>query len=298
MEFKNNTFVVVLVARNEEKHIQKTIDSIVKQTCIPKVFEIVLNDCTDKTEEIVKDFCKKHFWIHYSYFHSPLKRNYSNKANAVNTAYRQLSTMEFDFIGILDADIVLPPDYYASIITKFHENSNLGIAGGHFYDVVNGKICMNCEFYEISVPGSVQLFRRKCFEEINGYIPVSTGGEDMIAEIYARYKGWQTRAFPDIIYLNNRPLGTANSSIYMAKFSEGIRDCAVGYSTIYYIAKCVRRLKEKPIIIGSFLRLAAFIYSSFIYRKKVLDNSVRKFFIAEQLNRLKSTIFHTRSLRG
>ena len=56
-----------------------------------------------------------------------------------------------------------------------------------------------------SVGGKVQTFRRKCFEEIGGYLPLKYGGIDAAAEIMTRMKGWEVRKS-----LANRGVGTSS----------------------------------------------------------------------------------------
>lgn len=256
----------------------------------PVLFEIVLNNCTDSTETIVKPFCEKFKWIHYSLFNNNAKRNYANKATAFNTTHKRIAGNEFEFIGNLDADIVLPAYYYQLVIQKFHENLKLGIAGGHFYEFKNNRRKKNFEFSPTSISGGVQLFRKDCFETIGGYRPIITGGIDMYAEITARYSGWETRCYPEIHFIHSRPLGTAQANALIAKFLEGVRDSAIGYNSLYFFVKCIRRLLESPIFFGSICRLTGFLYAKIKYREKVLSSQVCKFLHEEQRKRLYSLL--------
>ena len=64
----------------------------------------------------------------------------------------------FFLIGILDADVSFGHNYYASLINKFKDNPKLGVAGGIFFDVYNGK---KVKVYPspFSVGGATQFFR-------------------------------------------------------------------------------------------------------------------------------------------
>lgn len=42
-------YILLTAAKNEEKHIQKTLDSVVNQTKLPMKWLIVLNGSTDNT---------------------------------------------------------------------------------------------------------------------------------------------------------------------------------------------------------------------------------------------------------
>ena len=59
------------------------------------------------------------------------------------------------------------------------------------------------------VSGACQVFRRACFEDIGGYVPIRSGGVDHIAVITARMKGWKTRTFTEKICLHHRDIGSA-----------------------------------------------------------------------------------------
>ena len=59
--------------------------------------------------------------------------------------------------------------------------------------------------------GGCQLFRRRCLEEIGGYIPNKAGGNDWIAVTTARMMGWKTRSFREKSFFHYRSLGTAET---------------------------------------------------------------------------------------
>jgi len=62
------------------------------------------------------------------------------------------------------------------------------------------------------VAGACQLFRRECFEEIGGYLPVKGGGVDHIGIPHRENEGWKTRTFTEKVCLHHRPAGTAQHS--------------------------------------------------------------------------------------
>ena len=73
------------------------------------------------------------------------------------------------------------------------------------------------------VSGACQLFRRECFEEIGGYVPVKGGGVDHIAVITARMKGWKTRTFTEKVCLHHRAMGTAQHGVLRASLEKALR---------------------------------------------------------------------------
>jgi len=75
----------------------------------------------------------------------------------------------------------------------------LSIAGGDKYDFVNGKYEKVIGSSNIA-SGAVQLFRKDCFSEINGYRELDNSGIDVVTESIARFKGLEIRTFRDIIF--------------------------------------------------------------------------------------------------
>jgi len=56
-------YVIVSPARNEEAFIEKTIESVAKQTVLPLKWVIVNDGSTDDTGNIVRRFLGKYPWI-------------------------------------------------------------------------------------------------------------------------------------------------------------------------------------------------------------------------------------------
>ena len=71
----------------------------------------------------------------------------------------------------------------------------------------SGTATSTCEH----VNGQCQLFRRECFEEIGGYVPIKGGGIDWVAVTTARMKGWKTRSFDERVFHHHRKMGTAGT---------------------------------------------------------------------------------------
>ncbi len=110
---------------------------------------------------------------------------------------------------------------------KFSQIPELGVAGTIFREEGYDSSTNSFEG-ENHVAGGCQFFRRKCFEEVGGYIPHAAGGVDWIAVTTARMKGWQTRSFRDKHFFHYRSLGTAERSSLAATFAYGEKDCYLG----------------------------------------------------------------------
>ncbi len=282
-----STYILITPAHNEDTFIEKTIESVTKQTILPEKWIIVDDGSTDRTSEIVKSYMGKYDFLELLKLERDRIRNFSSKVRAFNKGFEKVKNLEFDFIGNLDADITFEPDYFESILKEFELNPKLGIAGGDRFDLVNG------EFKKVdrsinSVSGAVQLFRKKCYLDIGGYRPLDYGGIDTVAESMARFEAWKVETFRDIIFYHHRRTGTAAVNILKAKFNLGIQEYLIGYHPIFEFLRIISRIAKKPYFSGSVAWLWGYVWASVNnYERPVSKDFVRKLRF-EQITRLKS----------
>jgi glycosyltransferase involved in cell wall biosynthesis len=284
---KNIPYALITPAHNEQEYIEKTIESVVSQTVLPNKWVIVSDGSSDGTDAIVAKYTAKHGFIKLVRIDRDATRNFGSAIRAINTGYEQLKGVEYDLVGNLDADVVLEPNYYQTILAKFQADPKLGLAGGLVCDRRWDKL--DEEFTAAdSVRGPIQMFRRECYEQIGGHTCIGMGGYDTVAEIKARMYGWQVRTFPDVKALHLRPTGTAKSGILRARFRQGKIEYSVRYHPLFEIAKCLARVRQKPYLLGSVLRLSGYCWSFLRKERPVLPGDVVSYLRGEQLAKLKA----------
>jgi glycosyltransferase involved in cell wall biosynthesis len=282
-------YVLITPARNEDKYIEKALEAVVSQTILPVMWIIVSDNSTDRTVEIVQKYENDHKFIRLIHINEGKERNFSSKVHAFNLGYEQLKGQNYDYLGILDADISFHSDYYESILKQFCRNDRLGIGGGIRYDWCRGKFVKVINS-PISVGGAFQLFRRQCFEDIGGFTPIDIGGEDTVAEISARMKNWEVRSFAEIKVYHHRYTGTAKSSLLKSFFLEGIKHHTIGYHPVFEVIRCMYRTIERPFVIGSVLTLCGYCWGNFKSFKKVTTPAFVRYLRREQVGRIQSLL--------
>jgi hypothetical protein len=107
--------------------------------------------------------------------------------DAFNAAYARVKDLTFEVVGNIDADVSFGPDFFEYLLAKFEAMPKLGVAGTHY---IEGDFHSFRDSYinPAHVNGQCQLFRRQCFEEIGGYVPIKGGGIDWVAVTTARMK--------------------------------------------------------------------------------------------------------------
>lgn len=279
-------YVLITPARNEEKYIENTIISVINQTLKPIKWIIVNDGSIDNTEKIAKKYQMKYEFIEVISTDNLSTRNFSCKVKAFLKGYNYLRNLSYDYIGNLDADISFEKDYYENIINKFENNQKIGIAGGIITEVIGGKY-VEQDISLNSVAGAVQIFRKKCFEDIGGYTPVSIGGIDSIAEIMARKAGWIVKTYPEYKINHYRQVSSGNGRILMAKFRQGKLYFMIGYHPLFHFIASIIRMKNRPFLFGGAMRIAGYLWAYIKNEPKQLSEDIISFLRKEQRERLK-----------
>lgn len=281
-------YVIITPAYNEEKFIGKTIDSVLSQTYLPHKWIIVDDGSTDATIQVIRQRTQGCAFVQcYSRDRDPSAEYYKSNVHAIQYGYSKVADSDFDYLAVLDADIVLEKDYYAKVLSFLACNPTLGIATGIYLEQ-NGQGWKEVAIDRRSTPKALQVFRRACFEAIGGYRPLPNGGEDTCAEIMARMKGWQTWSFPEARALHLRPVGMgAARSVLASRFRQGFVDYCLGWSPLFEAVKCARRLiVERPVFFSGAARLAGFFWGAVRRAEKQISDDMLRYVRREQMHRL------------
>ena len=291
-ELPNNgkAYVLATAAYNEEAYLEKVLDSVVSQTVRPKKWIIVSDGSTDRTDEVVQKYAGQYPFIQLLRITEEHPRNFAAQVNAINAGFARLKGMDYSYIGNLDADVSFGPSYFGELLGKFDQDRSLGLAGGAIFEEKGGEFRSRRSNSIRAVPHAVQLFRRECYEVFGGYLPLKYGGPDWHAEIVARMKGWGVESFPDLRVFHHRPTGTADR-LSRHVFRQGCLDYSVGSYPLFEILKCIRRLRERPLITGAVIRLAGFAWSYCRREERQVPQEIVDFLRSEQKERLRALVW-------
>ncbi len=280
-------YVLLTAAKNEAQYIVGALQSVLRQSVKPCAWFIMDDGSTDETAQIVRNFAAKHPFVRLHFTGNSGGRSFGAKDKAINAAYEMARPLEFDCVGIQDADIAPEQaDYYEMILRRFASRPKLGIAGGYIYERSNGVWACRKGNSRDSVAGGVQMFRRACYEQIGGYTPMHFGGEDWLAQLDARMAGWEVLACPEHPIHHYRPTSSADGR-GRGLFRLGMMDASFGSHPVFEMLKCARRIKEKPILIGSIIRFVGYLWWKVSCRPPLLPLEKVAFLRAEQMSKLR-----------
>lgn len=196
---------IIIPAYNEEKFIEKCLDSLLNQTLSPKQILVVDDGSTDKTPKILEQLSGHHHNLNYVKRDKSLKHSPGSKiVEAFNFGLENLN-VDYDVICKFDADLIFPENYLEVLARAFQENPKLGLYGGFCTVEKNGSWKIEQLTNYDHLRGALKSYRRKCFEEIKGLIPAM--GWDTIDEMKARFNGWEVETNPELLVKHLKPTG-------------------------------------------------------------------------------------------
>jgi glycosyltransferase involved in cell wall biosynthesis len=182
-------YYVIIPAHNEEAFLANTLNSILRQSLQPKKVVIVNDNSSDETECIIDEFLNlSTVFQKLNTTSSDIHMPGSKVINAFNKGLNLLDD-EYDFIVKLDADIILPDNYFERIAYIFTGNPKVGIAGGFIYEQdIDGKWVLNHPMNKNHIRGAFKAYSKNCFSAINGL--KNAMGWDTVDELLAQYNNY------------------------------------------------------------------------------------------------------------
>ena len=236
-------YYVIVPAHNEEGFLADTLNSILRQSLQPKRVIVVNDNSTDDTEDIIDQFVALSPIFEKLNTRSSTEHMPGSKViNAFNKGL-QLLDENYDFVVKLDADVILPDNYFEKIVYIFRGQPKVGIAGGFIYEQnEDGQWKLNHPMDKNHVRGAFKAYTKKCFKAIGGLR--SAMGWDTVDELLAQYHGHEIYTDDALKVKHLRPTGKAYNK--KAKHLQGKAMFTMRYGfLITTIASLKMALKQK-----------------------------------------------------
>ena len=275
--------VVVTPSRDETDFLPDLVHSMANQSITPSEWIIVSHNSRKGAKDFLSEVSNKYNWISVVSIDDESKRKRGSQiAKLVNIGLSQTST-DWDFLSKIDADMILPDDYFEKIFSKFSKYQRLGIASGTCF--LQTKITKKIEkVSKDHTRGGLKTYRRTCFEEIGGIQEID--GWDGVDNLTAQMNDWVTSSFSDIQVQHQRMTGS-HSGLISGCFESGRFAHTMGYFPPFMIARSLHRMSSKPIFIGGISMFIGYLYSILTRQKRVTEPEVVEFLRKKQKNRLK-----------
>lgn len=224
-------YAVVIPARNEEKHIEKTLSALRKQTVPPGQIILVDDGSNDRTGQIASKYADVVVRLPdrgYSVVGTP------QLSKVINQGLKRVEK-DVDYVLICGADNILPEDFFEAMLSKMEANPKLVMASG---------IGKREPYAEYSPRGGSRVVDAKFWREVSDLqYPVLWGWEDWLL-FKALQLGYETRRFRDVVTQPQRPMLTYARAWKARLWGKAMY--ALGYDWKYALGRCVLTFLKSP----------------------------------------------------
>jgi glycosyltransferase involved in cell wall biosynthesis len=279
--------------RNEAGYLEKVVDGVLAQTRPPDLWLIVDDNSNDRTAEIAARACERAAFVRLvstppGYTRANGDRNAAGGPDrAFNFGLAQVDWRSYTYLGKLDGDIVLPPDFVAGILERFAAEPQLGIGSGAVLER-HGE-----EWRRMRTPldqptAPARVYSRECYEAIGGMPPYM--GADVITTIYAKLRGFTTRTYVELGVRHLRPMASADG-IRRGRKRQGAYQYVVHYHPFWILARSiVVAARFKPYGLSGWWFLQGYFEAALGPVQPVHDPEFRAFTRKEQRERVERAV--------
>ncbi len=295
--------LLISPVRNEETHIELIAEAVAAQTRPPDLWLVVDDGSTDRTSEILAELARRIGFLQVLNTADlpaigPVNDRLATaaEARAFNLGLNSVAWESFTHIAKLDGDTELPPRYFERLLEEFARDPELGLAGGLYADPAPGGdgwevIGMPSDYH---VPGTLKCYSLACLQAVGGI--QERLGWDTIDEIYARMRGYRTRAFVDLIAHHHRPRASADGTL-RGRARHG--ECAyIARFTLLWVAlRSFKMARERPRGLSGVAFLYGYLRSAVSRGPRVEDPAFGRFVRRELRGRMLGAVGLAKSRR-
>lgn len=245
-------YYIVIPAHNEEAFIGLTLQSLISQTVLPKKVVVVNDNSTDGTAGIVETFAKENPFI--TLVNSTSEAIHLPGSKVIQAFHKGLQTLDnhYDIMVKLDADLILPDNYFESIIRYFESDNTIGMAGGFAYIEKNGEWILENLTDKDHIRGAFKAYRKKCFEQIGGLKPAM--GWDTVDELLAKFYHWKVVTDVSLLVKHLKPTGANYNKTARYKQGEAFYTLGYGFFITAIASAKLAMMKKKPLLFLDYIQ--------------------------------------------
>jgi poly-beta-1,6-N-acetyl-D-glucosamine synthase len=291
--------LVISPVRNEADHLEKVARAMAAQTRPPERWLLVDDHSTDGTTEIVERIADE---IPFAAAlrapeHPPLLDPRDRLASAAdartfNFGLDSVELGEYTHIAKLDGDMELPEDYFERILTEFAADETLGIAGGRWSELDNGRWRIERVPTEHHVAGALKCYSRPCFEAVGGV--QDRLAWDTIDETLARMHGFRTRTFEHVTAIHHRPWGSGDGTL-RGRARHGAAAYITHFPAYWVTLRSLKVATSRPEGISGVAFLYGYARAALQRTPRVEDRGFRRAVHRESRSRLRGMLPLARS---
>lgn len=245
-------YYIVIPAHNEETFIALTLQSLTEQILLPSKVVVVDDNSMDKTSEIVNEFASKFPFI--TLVKKTSEAIHLPGSKVIQAFHKGFETLDenYDVIVKLDADLILPSNYFETIIHTFESDPKIGMVGGFAYIEKNGDWILENLTDKDHIRGAFKAYRKECFLQIGNLKPAM--GWDTVDELLSKFYGWKVVTNQSLKVKHLKPTGANYNKTARYKQGEAFYTLGYGFLITSIASAKLAMLKKKPMLFFDYMK--------------------------------------------
>jgi len=210
---KEADYVLITPIKNESENIRNLVDTVTAQKTRPVLWVIIDGQSTDGSYDLAVHLTDRYNWISVIRQEKFPGRDYAeNFSQSMNEALDYAvakciaEAIDFNFVGKVDATVILSEDYFDVLLTEMISDKGLAITCGVFHFMVKGKEIVSKPSKDKFMGfADIRLYRRDFLQMIRGY-PLAYA-TDTILLIKAWNRNWRTKVVESTYFTDLRVTG-------------------------------------------------------------------------------------------
>tara|TARA_B100001093_G_scaffold281820_1_gene269270 strand:- start:2488 stop:3354 length:867 start_codon:yes stop_codon:yes gene_type:complete len=278
---------VIIPVYNEDSFLEKSINSFINQTFIPKKIIYVDDNSTDSSKSIVSKYSQKFDWIELIQIESTSQHIPGSKIiDAFNKGLKSLDD-DYDIVCKFDGDIILPTNYFEKLKKIFINNKSVGIAGGNMYILKRNRWIYENISSKNHVRGPIKAYRKECFSDIGGL--KAHIGWDTLDVLLAKKNGWEVYTDKNLQVKHLKKTGS--NYTFKSKFLQGTALYCMRFGIILSLLTLIKSSFNTVDITKLFFGVTGYIYSFITRKDPIVSISEGKFIRNYRWGSLKKNTF-------
>jgi len=266
--------LVIIPVFNEEKNLEKCINSFINQTHKLSQITIVDDGSTDSTPQIGQKLQKS--YNNLQFLKKKDSKSIARPGKKIIQAFNyglNKSIKNFDLIGKFDADIELPKNYFEQMVNIFSKNKNIGLASGILSIKKEETWEVENIYNKDHVRGGLKLYDRLTFNQIDGL--TESMGWDTLDEMKILLNKKQTFVDHSIICKQHRLTGERYNKKRFIK--QGRVMYLLGYDIFLCLIGSIKFSITEKSLSPFFDSIYGYFNSLNKKEKKLVNNNLSKF---------------------
>jgi hypothetical protein len=211
-------------------------------------------------------------------------------SKVIQAFHKGFETMDedYDVIVKLDADLILPDNYFKTILNHFKKDAKIGMVGGFAYIEKNGQWILENLTDKDHIRGAFKAYRKDCFLQIGNLKPAM--GWDTVDELLCKFYGWKVVTDQSLKVKHLKPTGANYNKTARYKQGEAFYTLGYGFFITAVASAKLAMMKRKPLLFFDYIQG---FWEAKLDKKPLLVTEEQALFIKKyRLKKMKEKMFN------